>query len=46
MTPSDYNLYTLNAKVTAKSGVNNLTIIGSGINDTYGLTIDNITLNR
>jgi hypothetical protein len=44
--PSDYNIHTFAAKVVPKSGTNNLTIIGSGISDSFGLTIDDVRLNR
>lgn len=40
--PTDYEIHTFSAKVTAMPRENKLHFLGTGDFDTYGLTIDNI----
>ena len=44
--PSDYNVHTQTIVVYIKKGQNKLQIEGAGVQDSYGLTVDNVILKR
>ena len=44
--PSDYNVQTQTIVVYVKPGQNKLQIEGAGVEDSYGLTVDNVILKR
>jgi len=46
ITPRDYEIQNLSLQVIAKKGANSVKFQGSGVSDSYGLTIDNVELVR
>ena len=44
--PNDYTLHNISVNVDANVGENKLSFEGEGTSDGYGVTIDNVTLNR
>jgi hypothetical protein len=46
LAPNDYSLNQFVVRVNVTQGSNNLTFAGAGTSDSYGLTIDNITLTQ
>lgn len=46
ITPNNYNVNQFKAKFIGNKGVNNLNLIGKGHSDSFGVTIDNVSITR